>query len=166
MGNSTVRRINEAMEKECCVYQDILDVSRSKKEAIINGKISDLEKLLKIEQNLLIKAGRLSSERESLAEQLAEEKGISRENISISRIIDVIEEEEATSIENTRGRFLGILNELDGTNRLNSSLVEHSLEYINFSINLLNSVASAGECYDKSGEAKESKGRSYLDLKL
>ena len=73
-GCFTVEKINEVLGKECEVYEDILELSKSKKDAIMNGKISDLEKILAIEQTLLVKAGRMRNQREALTEHLAEER--------------------------------------------------------------------------------------------
>lgn len=166
MGKSTISRINEVLERECDIYEDILDLSKAKKEAIISGKISELEKLLEIEQTLLIKAGKIGRERENLAEAFAEEKGIDRDDINISVIVNSIKDDETARLEKTREKFLGILNDLDSNNKINSSLINNSIEYINFSINLLNSMEAGSGGYGKSGKIIEGEGKNFLDVRL
>jgi len=165
-GCLTVERINEVLDKECEVYEDILELSKSKKEAIINGRISELEKILAIEQTLLIKAGRIRNQREKLTDHLASEKGLDGRNINVSVLSEFASEHEAVALENTRKKFLEVLSELDDSNKLNSTLINHSLEYINFSINLLNSAGAGSEGYGKTGRVKEGKGKNYLDVRL
>jgi flagellar biosynthesis/type III secretory pathway chaperone len=165
-GCFTVDKINEVLGKECEVYEDILELSKSKKDAIMNGKISDLEKILAIEQTLLVKAGRMRNQREALTEHLAEERGIDKQNVNISALLDVTNEQEAAELDSTRKKFLDVLSRLDDSNKLNSTLIEHSLEYINFSINLLNFAGVGSEGYGKSGRVKEGRGKNYLDLRL
>ncbi len=166
MEGSTIGKLGDVLERECGVYTDILDLSKNKRDAIIKGRVSELEKLLEIEQNLIIMAGKLENEREELAGQLAQEKGIAKEDVNMSKLADFSEDDEAEELTKTRQKILDILGELKDTNELNSRLVRNSLEYINFSINLLNCVEAGSEGYRDSGRVSEGKGRNYLDVRL
>ena len=114
----------------------------------------------------MVMAGRMRNQRETLTDNLAVEKGIDRKDINVSVLSDITSEDEAAKLEGTREKFLNVLTRLDDSNKLNSTLIKHSLEYINFSINLLNCVGVGSEGYGKSGRVKEGRGKNYFDVKL
>jgi hypothetical protein len=69
-------------------------------------------------------------------------------------------------MENCCKNLSSILSDLKEINSLNSKLIKNSLDYIDFSINILGSLGPSGNNYENSGEAITSKGRNLFDIKL
>ena len=152
--DSLWERLIDILEKESALYRDILDLSRHKTNIIVEGKVSELEQFIGVEQKMLLGVGNLEQQREETVSRLARHIGVPADQFNISLAIQ-------QAGESLRDRFAGlkdeiscILKELKEVNDMNSQLIEKSLEYIDFSINLI-----AGDPTDVTYSAKKGKGK-------
>ena len=61
----------DVLGEETRVYEKILQLSKEKKDIVIEGKVSELEEITKNEQTLVVKLGKLEILRESCVEEIA-----------------------------------------------------------------------------------------------
>lgn len=161
-----IDKLIDILEQENRIYSDILNISKNKTDIIVKGKVSDLENIVKLEQSYVIRIDKLENERQETVEKLARELELDEEDINISGIIKKLDRENAQRLNACRESIMHTLEELKSLNELNSKLIKNSLEYIDFSINLLASADSAVNNYSNSGKVNDSKKRSFLDMKL
>ena len=154
------------LKQQAAVYEDILKISQNKTNIIVEGKVTELENLVKLEQSLVVKVGKLESTREELVGKLSEELKLKSDSINVSELVEHLGADESDELRSHQEKILGILGNLKHANELNSRLINNSLEYIDFSINLLTSVDSGNNSYGNSGKVSDSKKRSFLDVKL
>ncbi len=166
MDEKAVDRLVETLEQEMKVYEDMLALSKSKTDLVIQGKVAELEKLVKLEQTLLLKISKLEKKREESLAEIAAALGINSSEVNISSLIGALGEDGAGKLKSCQERMLKVLNELKEINGLNSKLIQNSLDYIDFSLNLLAGVDSGLENYGKTGKTEDSKKRSLFDVKL
>lgn len=69
-------------------------------------------------------------------------------------------------LEKCKNSIISIVEELKEVNKINSELINNSLEYINFSINLMTSVSEHGTKYGNNGKEGNVERRSLFDVKL
>jgi flagellar biosynthesis/type III secretory pathway chaperone len=157
----------KVMEEELKLHKYILEVSNLKTKVIVDGDIRKLEEIMKIEQAFVLKMGKLENLRERIAVGLARDIGISMDKLNIVELLQRVKQEDvAVKIKNCRDEMLKIVNELKNANEVNSKLIENSLEYIDFSINMLSSVDDGTNNYGNTGTVQDKTKRNYFDIKF
>jgi len=154
------------LEQEARIYDSLLRISRDKTSIIIENKISELDKLTRLEQSLILQMGRLEAQREKLVENLAAELGLNPSGVTASELVRHLDEQQARRLKEYQAGMNETLNTLRDANELNARLIHNSLEYINFSINLLTAVDGGSNNYGSTGEISSGKKRNFLDVKL
>lgn len=160
-----INKLFQVLDEQSKAYQDLLDVSKSKKNVLIEGKVQELENITKLEQTFILKMGSLESELDKVVGELVKEYDINDKNINVSIILKYLNGDEKTKLEKQRDQIINTIKELDHTNKLNSQLIKSSLDYINFSVNLISNASTEdGGGYEQSGDIKGSK-KNFFDAK-
>jgi|LSQX01.3.fsa_nt_gb flagellar biosynthesis/type III secretory pathway chaperone len=166
MESQKVNELINVLDEEARAYEDILMISKNKTDIIIEGKVSELESVTRLEQSLVLKMGKLETLRETLVSEISKELNINKENMSISEIMKHFDGEQALKLQAHKNSLTDTLKELKNTNELNSKLIKNSLEYINFSVNLLSSASTGENNYQSTGEVSDGKKKTFFDVKL
>lgn len=161
-----VRQLVNILNQENEIYDTLSKISNNKKELIISGKVNELENIVKIEQSLVIKIAKMEDQRENIVGQLCGMLGQKPEDVTISWLTTKLGENEATQLKACQERMLKNINALKDNNELNSKLIKNSLEYIDFSINMMTSIDTVSNNYGSNGHSGDSKKRNLFDVKL
>lgn len=166
MDTLLIDRLIEVLNKETAMYEVILKLSKNKNEVIVEGKVSELESITSLEQSVIIQLGKLEIEREELVDKLAVQLKVKASDISLASLEKMLSKEHAEKLKGCHKVLPKLINELREVNTLNSKLIRNSLEYIDFSINILTNAGSTGNNYGNSGQSNDSKKRNFFDMKL
>lgn len=166
MDAQLVNELTEILDKETGIYAKLLKLSSDKTNIIVAGKVAELENIVKLEQSIFMNLGKFEVKREQLVEKLAVQIGISSEYLTITVLARHVEPSQAERLKTIQDKMLNTVNMLKDTNDKNSKLIKNSLDFINFSINLLTSVDEVNNNYGSTGQASSSKKRNLFDLKL
>lgn len=166
MNRQNVIELINILERETEIYEELLKISKDKTDIIVKGKVTDLENITKVEQNFALDIERLEALREKVIKNLADDIGINHSNLTISKLIKYLDKENAQELEKCKENLLGIINEIKNINDLNAKLIQNSIDYINFSINLLASIPEANNNYSSTGNSNEGMQKTYFDVKL
>lgn len=166
MDSKLINELIDILEQENRIYEEILKISKNKTNIIVEGKVTELENIVKLEQALVIQMGRLENLREEVVEKLAASLRINPSDITISELAKHLEKEQSQKLKNVQDKLGGTLKELRNSNELNSKLIKNSLDYINFSINVLTDAGVLGNNYGNTGHVGEGKKRSFFDVRL
>lgn len=148
----------EILKKELQYYKDLLALSNTKKTSIIEGKVAELDKIVKLEQNMIFDLGQLEKQREEEVNKLCQRLGISDRKASLTEITEKLTKEDRTALERIQAAMRKTLSELKAQNDLNGELIKQSLEYIDFSINILTSSGmETGSLYGDVGSNEKSR---------
>ncbi|WHH61521.1 flagellar protein FlgN [Petroclostridium sp. X23] len=162
-----IKELFDILEQQERVYGKILKLSKDKTELVVSGKVTELENVVKLEQALVMQVGRLEQLRGTIAEHLAEKLNLGKQDITISTLMGYMDEVQQKKLKSFEQRMLEILEELKDTNQLNAKLIKQSLEYIEFSMNVIAGTSAAGNNYEGKGTARETKGgKNLFDIKL
>jgi len=159
-----IDKLIEILNKEVAVYEGVLKLAKNKTDVIIAGKVSELEGITKLEQSSIITLSKLEEEREVLVGQLATELDIEPSELTLKILIKQLAKEQSKKLKSSIDVLPKIFNDLRNVNDLNSKLIRSSLDYIDFSMNVLTSTGSTGN-YGVSGQSEDSK-KNFFDLKL
>lgn len=160
-------KLADILECEAILYKDAGEISAKKTDVIVRGKIEDLDCLVKAEQSIIVKIGKLEDEREKIVEALSAELGLELENATLSDIsshFDDRSHERLKACQNSLSRTLG---DLKNSNDMNSQLIQNALDYVNFSVNLITTNQNSTNTYTHDGgEIRGNHRRSVFDVKL
>lgn len=166
MDNVLIDKLIEVLDKETEMYKSILKLSKNKTDVIVEGKVTELESITRLEQTLILNLGKLEGEREQLVDQIAAQLNTKASDITLSRLGKLLPKEQSSRLANCHKTLPLLLHELGEANGLNAKLIKNSLDYIDFSVNLMTSVASTGNNYGNAGLTGDSKKRNFFDMKL
>lgn len=161
-----VERLSDALEKEAETYCSFLDLSRQKTEVIINGNVAELENITKNEQVLVNRIGKLEEIREQIVAEIASYIQVAPSALTITSIIEKLDTVQGEKLKKTKESIINTVEEIKKINQLNKTLINNSLEYIDFSINLMTSANSRGVKYRKDGKEGNGERHSLFDIKL
>jgi hypothetical protein len=155
-----------ALEKEEEIYQDILELSLNKKQAIIDGDVKNLEKIVNKEKALAMSLIKLDNIRVRIVNEILKENGVdSVENITeLSEYINPMAKEKILKL---KSKLNHVIKKVRNENELNKDLVEQQLDYIQFNIDLMKNVDLGSNNYSKEANDNVKKGRKNLfDAKI
>lgn len=156
----------EILDKEAQVYDEILQLSKDKTTIVIEGKIAELEEITKAEQSLIVKIGELESLRENCVEEIADQLNIKPSELTVSELTKQLNDESAKKLVECKNKIEDILKKLKEVNNLNSKLIRNSIDYIDFSLNILSAASDTNNNYSNNGEVGEGKKKTFMDIKL
>lgn len=166
MDAALINKLIEILDKEAELYNDILKLSNNKTDIIVEGKVSELESMVKVEQTLVLQIAKLEDVREELVNAAADQLELNKQDLTISELYKHVEGELADKLNECRNRIAAVMDELKNTNILNARLIKNSLEYIDFSLNLLSAADSGTNNYGNTGVVNDGKKKSFFDIKL
>ena len=161
-----VNQLTEVLNQENEIYDTLSKISNNKTNLIVGGKVIELESIVKIEQSLVIKISKLEDEREKIVEKVCVLLGKRPEEVTISGLAAQLGQNESSKLKACQEKIIKNINNLKTTNDLNSKLIKNSLEYIDFSINMMTSIDTVTNSYGNSGYSGDTKKRNLFDVKL
>lgn len=157
------------LDSEIRIYEDLLELSKKKKDIIIKNEVAELDKIVRLEQNMIFDIGQLEKKREETVDRLCLEIDIKREDATISNISKKIGNDCGKRLLEQQKKTQEVLGELKSINDTNGMLIRQSLEYIDFSINtILDSNMQSSSLYDdvKSDGKDTANKRQLFDAKV
>ena len=135
-------------------YKELLEVARGLQNALIDNDIDAFEDFLKKEHLLLSEVGKLEEERLSILQDLASRFSISPRELTISQLVLLVGQEYKAPLTEFQETMTRVINVLKEVNASNADLLQHAMEYISFSFNILTGLSNQYN-YSESGEEKD-----------
>jgi len=156
----------QILEDENKIYQEILKLSKRKTEIVIEGKVSELEHIVKLEQALVLQISRIEKSRNEFFLKFSQEINFNKKTWNVSQLKKIAAPEQVKRLEKYQEGMASILSELDQVNQLNSKLIANSLEFIEFSLNMISSADIASNNYGNKGDTLNKEKRNLFDKRL
>ncbi|HWR45790.1 flagellar protein FlgN [Sporomusa sp.] len=161
MWDKLIILLNQTLE----LYQALLKLSQKKRDILVEAKPHDLDLLTRQEEVLIIEAGKLETMRLTLTRELAAAAGLAPGETAWSALIECADSETSNKLKALSEKFDRVTRELVEINELNTKLIEQSLDFINYNINIL-SQSAVGPTYVPKGQtAPSGPSRSILDTR-
>ena len=153
-------------QKEC--YEGLLTLARYKTDSIVNREMETLEEVLKREQEFMGRSARLEKNREIILKDISNVLNTDFKDLTISKLITMLNKtpDEQERLRQIREDLLQIVGELKNYNKTNEELLQQSMEFINFTLNALQSmnIHSPNNYQDKGRELGQ-ESVSFFDTK-
>ncbi|WP_434577717.1 flagellar protein FlgN [Thermoanaerobacterium thermosaccharolyticum] len=140
----------DVLNGEMLLYKDLLDISSKKTDVIIHGKIQELDNMTKVEGSIICRLSKLEEEREKILSGY-DDTG----EITISELCKMLPEDDAKKLKKIQKEFESLLKALNERNDLNKSLLQQSIEFVNYSLSIIsNNLIEDNGIYGDNGSVK------------
>jgi flagellar biosynthesis/type III secretory pathway chaperone len=150
---SLVEELLTDLEQETQEYNKLLSLSDTKKECIIQGKVSELEHMTEQEEEIGSTLKQLETKRTALLRDMAVVLGHDGEQMTVTRMIDLLDSQpqEQQALTQARDILFEAASKVQFANQQNYILLQQALEMVEFDLTLFKSLKQAPETanYDK-----------------
>ncbi|MEN8906326.1 MAG: flagellar protein FlgN [Clostridiales bacterium] len=152
------------LNEEFKLYKYICNISDQKTQIIVKGKIKELEDIMKLEKDFVVKIEKLEELRERLVQIIAKKIEINADKINITTILKSLKDTEIKlKLKNIQNKTIEVIQKLKNINEINSKLIKNSIDYVDFSINILSNDDEGNNNYGNTGSINKPKKRVYFD---
>ncbi len=156
----------EIMEKECQIYKELALIEQKKNKIIIDNDVRALEAITTKEQGFVKTIVNLESLRAQVIDGFCQFKGIDQID-NIDQIFRYINPLEGKQLKERKQKLIDVVNNLMEVNDLNSKLLEQSLEYIDYSMEVARSFSEKEAGYSEDSKDRTVKvDKSIFDAKI
>ncbi|AOT70030.1 flagellar protein FlgN [Geosporobacter ferrireducens] len=164
--SKSVEQLITVLKREYDIYRDYIDLAKKKKEIIIKGNIKELDHITGLEQDMILNMGKVDKIRVAIVGNLLNELKV-KEVGSIGELVPYLEEQDRSKLIGLKDKLDKVLQEIQELNELNGKLIQQSLEYIDFNINLATSANTQGSTYGNRADEKNVKNKpNVFDVKI
>ncbi len=161
-----VERLIMALDKDCEIYEEIYKLSETKQKIIIDGDIQKLEQITKREQTLIASLMKLEEIRDAIVSDIAYTMNIKKVD-SLDDIVQYLPLKYQSGLKNVRSRLSEMMKNVKKINIENGSLIEQSLNIIEFNMNLMTRFDDKESSYSGKANIKYDSGtKNMFDVKV
>ena len=149
---SLVEELISVLEEECEIYDKLLPIAEEKTNVIIRNDLETLRKITIQEHDTVDKVSALERKRERVIFDIATVLNQDKNTLNLAKIVELLEKQpkEQKILAELHNRLKGTVSRLVDVNFQNKSLIEQSLEMIEFNMNLIQSTRTLpGNNYTK-----------------
>ena len=143
--------LSDLLGKELDLYRSLLSLLQKERRTVVDCSIEDLIQINKRKENLVLKMRILEQSRQSLLEELAEAIGIPTEALTLSVLEERLEEPMATKLNILRSKLSAILQSIREANEENRVFLQHSVDFVKGSLDLIRHLTLTSPTYMASG---------------
>ncbi|MFH1625988.1 MAG: flagellar protein FlgN [Pseudomonadota bacterium] len=153
--DSLLEDLLTSLDRETALYQNLLLILQREKQAVVGLAFDDLNESNKEKETLILQARAFEEARLVLSERLAEQLKIPAHKLTLLHLSDAVEEPYSAKLKTYRSNLLSLLSSIQEINRVNETLIAHSLDCFTGSLSLLTSLVSSGSTYLDTGRLQQ-----------
>lgn len=165
---SLIEELFCVLEEETGCYQTLLNMADNKKDVIIKGDVPSLQEITKVEQELAGHILRLEKKRKQNIEDICLVLNKKPDEMTIQQLVEMLSGGEKQRLSSINNNLISIITELQKHNEAHKILIQQSLDFIDFTVNAVQSTTSAtlGNSYQAKGNRYDDyRGRNFFDAK-
>ncbi|ADG83631.1 flagellar protein FlgN [Thermincola potens] len=154
------------LQEQLDLYTQLLNLARAKRPVLVKGKIEELDGITKQEEAIIFQVGRLEGQRNRIHQALANHFALSPANLTATELEKRLDADAAARLRCVFDKMVNIFAELEKENKTNTELIEHSLEYVNFYLNILSNTDTSPSYNDNDKDRKNEAPARIFDQKI
>lgn len=167
---SLMEELLQVLNDEEAGYRRLLSLSDTKKDAIIQGRINDLEQITADEQDVSDSLKVLENRRSRILKDMAVVLGHDGESLTVTEMAELLgsQPDQQDALIQARDRLTETASRMQFANQQNQVLLQQALEMVEFDLTLFKSMKQAPETanYDKNAYSTgDILGNSGFDAK-
>lgn len=146
------------------VHLTLLELAEQKKHALIHNQVEQLTQIVTKENKLLKRIGELDQQRVEAIGNFLIEKGYKpNPRVTVSDLTKIIfNAEEKRTLVDSQKQLLATIRKLREYNELNQQMIEQSLAFINYSIDIMSGSDGDELIYSNPNQTSSGSGRKGL----
>jgi len=162
-----VDRLIAILDGHIRIHRRLLDVLEAKKSAMVEARIEDLEKIVDVEREAIAAVTESERERIRTTDAIGEAMGFSpARRMRLLDLVQVAPEDQKEVLLDLRDDLREIADAIDRLNRLNRTLVLHSLEHVHLFLTMLGGADPDAKLYTAAGGAGAKAGSLLVDRRI
>lgn len=144
---SLIENLISILEQESVEYETLLGLSQKKTPVIVAGDLQKLEQITDEEQLVASRITNLDNKREAVIKDIANVTNKDVESLKLVNIIEMLANrpQESKKLAEMHDRLKTVVGNMQRVNEQNRELIAHSLEMVEFDMNLLQAMKAAPE---------------------
>lgn len=159
----TCQELIAILQTQLKIYSQLMELGSQKREHLIKGSLEELNDVSKQEEYFIFQLGKLEEKREKCFSNLAKLGGFDQ-NSSLREIVAQLPQEEQGQLEQIQEDFSALIEDLGQLNQENTSLIQQSLRFVNFSVDVLSQQSKP--VYNEENEVNIKQISNLLDKKV
>ncbi|MCY9528651.1 MULTISPECIES: flagellar protein FlgN [Paenibacillus] len=149
------------------LHKQLLDIAEEKKQVIIKNDVEGLSQLMTKESRLLKQVAEVDEDRQQATQQFILEKGIrSQLNLTVTEIARLVfQAEERVELLRSKEELTRTIEKLKKVNLQNQQLIQQSLEFVDFSLNMFLGAEDDGFYQRPDQQHGSSRNKTFFDTK-
>lgn len=144
---SLIENLISILEQESAEYETLLGLSQKKAPVIVAGDLQQLEQITDEEQLVASRITNLDHQREAVIKDIANVTNKDVESLKLANIIEMLANrpQESKKLAEIHDKLKTVVGNMQRVNEQNRELIAHSLEMVEFDMNLLQAMKAAPE---------------------
>ncbi len=164
MNDPVLIELIEVINEEVRTFHRLLTSLQEEQQVIVEDDLEGIEEIVTEQRELAVYAHQVEARRIQLVDELALHLDLQPDNMSLSRLVEVLEGPHSEELANMRGQLLELNGQIRATSENNAFLIRQSLRYTERCLDILTGQQIERRVYGQFGKAKRSAGaRSVLN---
>lgn len=162
-------QILEIVERELQIYEEIFKLSEEKRKALVEGKATELDRIVRAEQKFTSEVIGLEKKRDQILQEAVTSGVIGPEDTTVSNLVKNMEPELSEELQSKSVALVDLLGKIRKLNDLNGELIKQSLDYIEYTVNIISSTSQATNLMYGNASLDEKKAgakKTFFDSKI
>ncbi|MFV0341930.1 MAG: flagellar protein FlgN [Anaerocolumna sp.] len=157
---SLIEELIDTLGQEATLYSQLIEIAENKTRVIVSNDLKTLQDITLNEQHMVEKVNALDKKREEIVNNIGIVVSKDPKTINIKTVIDMMERQpnERKHLCEVHDTLKKAINRLVEVNNHNKSLIQQSLEMIEFNMNFIQSTRMSP------GNQSYNKGASQFDM--
>lgn len=163
MNDSTIIELIDVINQEIRLFNELLTLLQEEQAAIVEDDLEGLETSVAAQQEIAQRAHLLETRRVQVTEELSMRLDMVSDNVSLARLIEVLESEQREELARMRETLLELNQKIRTTSENNAFLIRQSMRYTERCLHILAGQPIGGEMYGRFGRTRHGEQRSLLN---
>lgn len=142
---SLIENLISVLEQESAEYEELLGLSKKKTPVIVAGDLQALQQITDEEQTVVNRINHLEHKRTEVMKDIA---NVTNKDVNSLKLVNVIQmldsrPQESGKLSEVHNRLRIVVENMKRVNEQNGELIAHSLEMVEFDMNLLHAMKAA-----------------------
>ena len=160
--NDTLIELIEVINEEVRTFHRLLTSLQEEQRVIVEDDLQGIEEIVADQQQLAVYAHQIEARRIQLVDELALRLDLQPDNVSLSRLVEVLEGPHSEELANMREQLLELNGKIRATSENNAFLIRQSLRYTERCLDILTGQQVERGVYGQFGKAKRSAGERFV----
>jgi|TARA_B110000196_G_scaffold303175_1_gene298804 flagellar biosynthesis/type III secretory pathway chaperone len=162
MNDPVLIELIAVINEEVRTFHRLLTSLQEEQRVIIEDDLEGIEEIVAEQRQLAVYAHQIEARRIQLVNELALCLDLQPDNVSLSRLVEVLEGPHSEELANMRGQLLELNSQIRATSENNAFLIRQSLRYTDRCLDILTGQQVERRVYGQFGKAKRSAGERSL----